>query len=200
MSQLAMPSPIPAPYTLDHYVADVAALIERGGPMQATVEAVLAAKKRFVTSGAGIPAQYTHMNPTVPYTRNLVHLDPAGRFCVIALVWGPFQETAVHDHMNWCVVGVVSGCAHITNYDRLDDETDPARVELVIRNSAMAPPGSAAALLPPRRSNIHKMANAGRLNTVSLHTYGDAGNRARAFDPREGTARDIELRFHNLMS
>jgi predicted metal-dependent enzyme (double-stranded beta helix superfamily) len=117
---------------------------------------------------------------------------------VIAIIWGPYQETAIHDHFNWCVVGVLDGRAHVTNYDRIDDEAAPGKAELRIRDSYVANPGSVAALLPPPRSNIHRMANAGRPPAVTIHTYGDPGTRATTFDIRAGTYEPVDLKFHNL--
>src|SRR3954462_13017853 len=43
------------------------------------------------------------------YCRRLLHVEPERRFFMLALVWLPGQETAVHDHVSWCVVGVHRG-------------------------------------------------------------------------------------------
>lgn len=185
-------------YTLEDYVADVAAVLDRKLPVDRTVKDIALLKRRLATGGAPIPERFLKRHPIAPYTRNLVHHDPAGRFTVIVLVWGPFQDTAVHDHFDWCVVGVMDGTAHVTNYERLDDASVPGQAELRIASSIMQPTGSVAALLPPRRSNIHKMANAGRKTMVSVHTYGDPGTKAVAFNVKEGTYAEIDLKFHNL--
>jgi predicted metal-dependent enzyme (double-stranded beta helix superfamily) len=190
--------PAAGSYTLARYVADVTQTMDRQLALDETVKEIALLKRRLVSSGAPIPAEYLVRHPTAPYTRNLVHYDPAGRFTVIALVWGPFQETAVHDHYNWCCVGVAQGLAHVTNYDRLDDESAEGRAELRIASSVLQPTGAVAALLPPSRTNIHKMANASRATMVSIHTYGDPGTRAVAYNVKEGTYAPIDLRFHNL--
>jgi predicted metal-dependent enzyme (double-stranded beta helix superfamily) len=52
-------------------------------------------------------------------------------------------------------------------------------------------------LLPPPRSNIHRMSNGGRARAVTIHTYGDPGTRARVFDPQSGAVSVVELEFHN---
>jgi predicted metal-dependent enzyme (double-stranded beta helix superfamily) len=117
---------------------------------------------------------------------------------VIAILWGPVQETALHDHVNWCVVGVLGGTAHVTNYDRLDDASAAGKADLCVRDSMIAKPGAVAALLPPPRSNIHRMSNAGRAPAVTIHTYGDPGTRATVFDLKAGTYESVELKFHNL--
>ncbi len=185
-------------YTIDRYVSDVTAAMDRNLSLEDTVRLIVDAKRKFVLGGLGLPAGLMKLHPTAPYTRNLVHQDPKNRFTVIAILWGAFQETAVHDHVNWCVVGLVSGLAHTVNYDRVDDDSHAGTAELQVRDSQVIRPGTVTALLPPPRSNIHKMANANRGLTVSLHTYGDPGTRATAFDPKAGTYQSIDLRFHNL--
>jgi 3-mercaptopropionate dioxygenase len=187
-----------SPYTLSRYVEDVTATMDRGLALDETVKEIALLKRRLVVSAAPIPERFLKTHPTAPYTRNLVHHDPAARFTVIALVWGPFQETAVHDHFNWCVVGVAEGTAHVVNYERLDDESRPGRADLKVASSTLQPAGSVAALLPPPRTNIHKMTNGCRDRMVSIHTYGDPGTRAVAYNLKEGAYATIDLKFHNL--
>src|SRR5262245_5160389 len=44
------------------------------------------------------------------YARRLLHRDPAGRYSVVVMTWGPGQGTALHDHAGiWCVECVVDG-------------------------------------------------------------------------------------------
>ena len=74
----------------------------------------------------------------------------------------------------------------------------PERPSCGIRDSFVAAPGAVAALLPPPRSNIHRMANAGRGATVTIHTYGDPGTKATVFDLKAGTYETVDLKFHNL--
>ena len=185
-------------YDLQMYVHDVTSIFDRRLSLEENVRLVAQCKRRLVTSGAPSPAALASQHPTAPYTRNLAHVDPEQRFVVIVLVWGGFQETTVHDHLNWCVVGVHTGTAHVTDFDRIDDESIAGRAELVIRGSAMAAAGATMALLPPSRSNIHKMTNATRSQMISIHTYGDPGTKASVFNPRSGTNEVIEMQFHNL--
>lgn len=185
-------------YTLERYLEEVSVILDHAAPLREQISLVTAAKKKLVSTDGILSPDLRKIHPTAPYTRNLVHHDPRGRFTVIAILWGPFQETAVHDHVNWCVVGVLEGTAHVTNYDRLDDGQVPGKADLQIRDSAIARPGSVAALLPPPRSNIHRMANASRGPTISIHTYGDPGTKATVFDLKGGTYETVDLRFHNL--
>ena len=43
--------------------------------------------------------------------RNL-YVAPDGSFSIVALVWRPGQITRIHDHITWCVFGVIQGVEH----------------------------------------------------------------------------------------
>jgi predicted metal-dependent enzyme (double-stranded beta helix superfamily) len=45
------------------------------------------------------------------YRCHLLHAEPDGSFSVVALVWRPGQATPIHDHVTWCVFGVIQGDA-----------------------------------------------------------------------------------------
>ena len=46
------------------------------------------------------------------YVSHTLHTEPDGSFSVCALVWRPGQQTPIHDHVTWCVVGVVQGAEY----------------------------------------------------------------------------------------
>lgn len=101
------------------------------------------------------------------YCRHLLHVEPDGSFSIVALVWLPGQETAIHDHVSWCVVGVHRGEEDETTYRLVDDKADR---HLVITNHTVNPVGSVVALVPP--GDIHRVKNSGNVVAVSLHIYG----------------------------
>jgi predicted metal-dependent enzyme (double-stranded beta helix superfamily) len=41
----------------------------------------------------------------------------AAPFSIIAVVWRPGQLTRIHDHMTWCVFGVIQGVEHEELFD-----------------------------------------------------------------------------------
>ena len=43
------------------------------------------------------------------YRCHLLHVEPDGSFSVTAMVWRPGQVTPIHDHVTWCVFGVIQG-------------------------------------------------------------------------------------------
>ena len=97
------------------------------------------------------------------YVQHLLHSEPDGSFSVCALVWRPGQQTPVHDHVTWCVVGVLRG----TEYEELF-ALRGGRLEPVGRGENRA--GSVSGFAPP--GDIHRVRNVGSDVAVSLHVYG----------------------------
>jgi predicted metal-dependent enzyme (double-stranded beta helix superfamily) len=98
-------------------------------------------------------------SPDKPQSHTL-HVEPDGSFSVIAVVWRPGQLTRIHDHVTWCVVGVLQGVEHEELFDadlRLIGESDNHVGEV----SAFAPPG-----------DIHRVHNTFDETAISLHIYG----------------------------
>ena len=43
------------------------------------------------------------------YQSHPLYTAPDGAFSIVALVWRPGQVTPIHDHVTWCVFGVIQG-------------------------------------------------------------------------------------------
>ena len=98
------------------------------------------------------------------YRCHLLHAEPDGSFSIVALVWRPGQATPIHDHVTWCVFGVIQGTEHEERYVLRDDgwlEQDGASVNVTGDVAGLAPPG-----------DIHRVHNAGAETAISLHVYG----------------------------
>ena len=74
------------------------------------------------------------------YCGHNLYVEPDGSFSIVALVWRPGQITRIHDHVTWCVFGVIQGVEHEELFD--------ADLNLVGRSenhvgdvSGFAPPG-----------------------------------------------------------
>jgi predicted metal-dependent enzyme (double-stranded beta helix superfamily) len=106
------------------------------------------------------------------YRQVVLHAEPDGSFSIVALVWLPGQATAVHDHLAWCVVGVVRGAESEVCY-RL--EATEGRCCLVTAGQQVNAEGTVQVLLPP--GDIHRVTNDGPDVAVSLHIYGIDVNR-----------------------
>jgi predicted metal-dependent enzyme (double-stranded beta helix superfamily) len=102
------------------------------------------------------------------YRQHLLHVSACRRLSVVALVWLPGQETPIHDHVSWCVVGVYRGVESETHY-RLTERDGERCLLPVGRIEARA--GHVETLVPPAE-NIHSVAAAGEEKTISIHVYG----------------------------
>jgi predicted metal-dependent enzyme (double-stranded beta helix superfamily) len=94
------------------------------------------------------------------YRSHILHVEPDGCFSVVGLVWRPGQITPIHDHVTWCVFGVVQGIEHEELFDadlRPAGESDNHAGDV----SGFAPPG-----------DIHRVHNTGAETAISIHVYG----------------------------
>jgi 3-mercaptopropionate dioxygenase len=98
------------------------------------------------------------------YRSHLLHAELDGSFSVSALVWRPGQATAIHDHVTWCVFGVIQGDEYEERYVLREDgwlELDGTSVNATGDVAGLAPPG-----------DIHRVRNVGVDTAISLHIYG----------------------------
>jgi predicted metal-dependent enzyme (double-stranded beta helix superfamily) len=50
------------------------------------------------------------------YQQYLLYCDPMRRFCVVSFVWGPAQQTPVHEHTIWGLIGMLRGAERSERY------------------------------------------------------------------------------------
>ena len=99
------------------------------------------------------------------YRAHVLHTEPDGSFSVLALVWRPGQTTPIHDHVTWCVFGVIQGVEHEELFT-----LDRTGRYLVEAGSATNTTGEVAGFAPP--GDIHRVRNAGSHTAISIHVYG----------------------------
>jgi predicted metal-dependent enzyme (double-stranded beta helix superfamily) len=94
------------------------------------------------------------------YRSHVLHVEPDGAFSIVGLVWRPGQITPIHDHVTWCVFGVIEGIEHEELFDaglNPVGESDNHAGDV----SGFAPPG-----------DIHRVHNTGDDTAISIHVYG----------------------------
>ena len=101
------------------------------------------------------------------YAQHVLWAEPDGCFSIVALVWRPGQTTPIHDHVAWCVVGVMEGVEEETRYRLVSTDGRPG---LQLSGVDYNPAGTVCAIAPP--GDIHCVRNAGADVAVSLHVYG----------------------------
>jgi predicted metal-dependent enzyme (double-stranded beta helix superfamily) len=149
----------------DRLLRALRAEVRRGLDWQRTADRVAAALREVLPEPADLlPAERRQGNPA-SYQSHLLHAEPDGSFSVAAMVWLPGQETVIHDHVAWCVTGVLQG----REYEELFALTDNgAALRLVGRNQNA--PGSVCGFAPP--GDIHRVHNTSDDVAISMHIYG----------------------------
>ena len=94
------------------------------------------------------------------YVGHNLYVEPDGSFSIVGLVWRPGQFTRIHDHMTWCVFGVIQGVEHEELFD--------ADLNLVGRNESHV--GDVSGFAPP--GDIHRVRNISDTTAISIHIYG----------------------------
>jgi predicted metal-dependent enzyme (double-stranded beta helix superfamily) len=116
------------------------------------------------------------------YRQVLLHLDARRRYSVVAFVWGPGQETPIHDHTVWGLIGMLRGAETSQGY----------RYVGVSRLAAAGAPTLISAgqveAVGPAIGDIHRVRNAfdDRVS-ISIHVYGgDIGRIERTVYAEDG--------------
>ena len=158
------------PLTLDtspalHALVGELAVATANGAPQAN--ALTAALGRAAGAGAWLPQEQRHANHE-RYARHLIYSDPAGLFSILAIVWAPGQMSPVHAHLTWCSVAVYQGTLNESFYELRAGHPVAVREETRSAGSlSFDEPGHA----------IHRLANRGTDNAISLHVYGVGADR-----------------------
>jgi predicted metal-dependent enzyme (double-stranded beta helix superfamily) len=149
------------------------------------------------SQGLVLPSRF-HVTRPDTYARRLLHRDPAGRYSVVVMTWGPGQKTALHDHAGiWCVECVVDGEMAVTQYDLVSESNGVFRFSE--QTSVRAARGSAGCLIPP--FEYHTLANAKPdRESITMHVYGGEMDHCHVFEPTgDGAYRKVtrSLSYHD---
>jgi 3-mercaptopropionate dioxygenase len=145
-------------------VSAVRATVLAGGDWAQTARLV-AADLRANLPGPEILTEAQREGDPAAYRSHLLHAEPDGSFSIVAMVWLPGQVTSVHDHVTWCVFGVLQGVEHEELFALSGDGR-----RLIRAGSADNRTGEISGFAPP--GDIHRVRNVGDGVTISLHIYG----------------------------
>ena len=124
-----------------------------------TAELVTDALRRHLPGPEVLTSEQRRGDPE-RFQSHTLHVEPDGSFSVVALVWRPGQVTRIHDHLTWCVFGVVEGIEYEELFDahgkRLGESSNH--------------PGDVCGFAPP--GDIHRVRNVGDTTAISIHVYG----------------------------
>jgi 3-mercaptopropionate dioxygenase len=154
------------PGSLDQLIVAVRAAVHMGDHDQEVADGVAAALAEFIRRPDLLSEAQRAPDPD-HYRQHVVHVEDDGSFSIVALVWLPGQETPIHDHISWCVVGVYEGREYESRYMLVRDSEPNFLLEV---GSETHLTGSVEALTPP--GDIHLAANRGSDVAISIHIYG----------------------------
>lgn len=190
----AMQNPMPNPRPLRDFVQAVTQAVTqeaREPELLATVRGHLAT---LVAHDDWLPDALAQPHPQF-YRQYLLHADALERFSVVSFVWGPGQQTPVHDHTVWGLIGMLRG----------QEESQPYGPDA---SGAMVPQGAPTVLVPgqvkavsPTLGDIHLVRNAlpGQVS-ISIHVYGaNIGAVQRWVYAADGTRKPFISGYSNHM-
>jgi 3-mercaptopropionate dioxygenase len=150
--------------SLDELVRAVRGVVNRQADWRRTARLVAAELTRRLPS-ADVLTDEQRRGDADGYRSHVLHAEPDGSFSIVALVWRPGQVTPVHDHVTWCVFGVVQGVEHEELFT-----LEEARGVLVPAGTKTNTAGEVSGFAPP--GDIHRVRNAGDDTAISIHVYG----------------------------
>ena len=149
---------------LAELAAAVRGIVRRHADWQLTARLVAEELERTLPTPEVLPP-HKRLGDAEGYRSHPLHVEPDGSFSIVALVWRPGQVTPIHDHVTWCVFGVIQGVEHEELFT-LDEENDV----LVEAGTSTNEAGSVSGFAPP--GDIHRVRNIGEATAISIHVYG----------------------------
>jgi predicted metal-dependent enzyme (double-stranded beta helix superfamily) len=147
---------------LTELVAGVRAAVDRHVGWRETALLVSGELRRHLPNTDVFTDEERLGDPTT-YQTHVLYGAPDGAFSIVGVVWRPGQITPIHDHVTWCVFGVLQGVEHEELYVHEGDHLLGVGVNdnLAGDVSGFAPPG-----------DIHRVRNSGDVTAISIHIYG----------------------------
>lgn len=180
---------------LRHVVQAMTHLVEQHADESALLTLATPLMRDLVAHDDWLPAALAQPDPTF-YRQYLLHADPLGRFSIVSFVWGPGQQTPVHDHTVWGLIGMLRGAEFSQAFAA---GTDGAL--LATGDAHRLEPGDVEAV-SPTLGDIHQVRNAfADQVSISIHMYG--GNigeiRRHVFDTATGHTKPFVSGYSNAM-
>jgi 3-mercaptopropionate dioxygenase len=149
---------------LEALVSATRAVVRTDADWSRTAELVADQLRRNLPTPGVLTPEQRAGDPERPCS-HLLHAERDGSFSIVALTWRPGQSTAIHDHVTWCVFGVIQG----VEYEELFT-LDERRGCLVEAGDSSNPAGDVSGFAPP--GDIHRVRNVGDDTAISIHIYG----------------------------
>lgn len=155
---------------LDHFIANVDALHEKGTPTATLVTLVELGLTDLLKHSNWLPRNCTLLPPGLQNVGHLLYMGKNESWSMEAFVWKQGAMTPIHDHGVWGVVGQYLGAELDIRYMILQGNVQEDRADLAETGRTPMMPGDVITLLPP--DDIHQVKSISVGTSVSIHVYG----------------------------
>jgi 3-mercaptopropionate dioxygenase len=155
--------PLPTAPRLDGLVTGLRSAVSRRGDWQRTAQRAASALRSHLPPPEIVAC--AHPGDQQEPRSRLLHVEPDGTFSIQAIVWQAGRVTRIHDHVTWCVFGVIQGT--------VDEELftlDSGGDVLVPAGRTTNPTGAVNGFAPP--GDIHRVTNTEDRTAITIHVYG----------------------------
>jgi 3-mercaptopropionate dioxygenase len=153
-------------HKLRHFVSAIADLVDTEDNEAIILDRGANALRELIAVDDWLPDAYAQASQE-RYQQFLLYADARQRFSVVSFVWGPGQQTPIHDHTVWGLIGVLRGAELAAPFARNHDGTlRPSGDEVRLDRGAVE-------AVSPSIGDIHRVRNAydDRVS-ISIHVYG----------------------------
>jgi predicted metal-dependent enzyme (double-stranded beta helix superfamily) len=155
--------PLPTTPRIDGLTAAIRAALSHRADWQQTAQRAASALRHHLPP----PEVLTDEHPGNQHDlrSRLLHVEPDGAFSIQAIRWPPGRVTRIHDHVTWCVFGVIQGV--------VDEELFTLNSSgdfLVPAGRTTNTTGAVNGFAPP--GDIHRVANTNDRAAITIHVYG----------------------------
>lgn len=176
---------------LRNFIHDFSHLLAQTNEEEKILETGTLLLKQLISNDNWLPEEYAQPNPE-RYQQYLLHADSQSRFSVVSFVWGAGQQTPIHDHRVWGLIGVLRGAEISQHFKQqasgIIPTSQPSRLSQ----------GEVEAV-SPLIGDIHRVSNAYDDQTsISIHVYGNnIGAVKRAIYQLDGTEKPFISGYSN---
>ncbi|GJL83149.1 MAG: hypothetical protein DHS20C01_27830 [marine bacterium B5-7] len=151
---------------LKDFVDETNALLETEKGEAGLLTRVGESMQKLVARDDWLATEFARPHPEF-YQQHLLYADPDDRFSIVSFVWGPGQQTPIHDHTVWGVIGMLRGAEIAQNYEIAADGTpNPVGEEVRLTPGVVE-------FVSPSIGDVHKVKNAlDNQVSISIHAYG----------------------------
>jgi predicted metal-dependent enzyme (double-stranded beta helix superfamily) len=126
------------------------------------------------------------------YQQYLLHADARQRFSVVSFVWGPGQQTPIHDHRVWGLIGMLRGAELAQPFRQTERGLEQEGPPILLEKGQID-------AVSPQAGDIHRVSNAfSDRVSISIHVYGgNIGAVKRAVYDEDGREKEFISGYSN---